>query len=311
MRYLFSVFFLAAAANAVAMPPPEIPRCNLKLAPSVVHVGTMMRADVEASGGGYITGATIAGKPVKIFDSSSTWVASKEGTFTVEGTISGPAGTGRCTAEYTVLAGNDSNPQTVFELLEWPKFDLIYCRVKYYGSADRKAGAVFDVSMPMGAERYVDSVENKSYVQAAKANSVIVLGESGLRLQLSVQYEVMACRSSEHAADEPGPVDTYQSLGIFPLLYRGDTLLAPEQPVVSRRSKNQGKEFPGLMFNCSGDEYSGFEKSFKGRLSIPREPQYFETTTGNGVLQIKCSSMPDVLHAPFPPVFPTGGPVIP
>lgn len=305
MRYLILTLLVAAATSAIAMPPPEPPACRIKLADTTVHVGTTMKAMLEPTVGGYITGATLAGRPIPLFDAPATWVADKEGTFTVEGTISGPGGTNRCSAEYTVVAGNDPKPQAFLDLLGWPKADNFYCRVKYYGSSDRKGGALFDMSLPIGAERFSDLNSTTLPVQAGVARTALALGESNLRLQLTVDYEMLACRDGAIPQNEPGPVKSYQSVSIRPLLYRGDTLIAPIAPVVVRKAPAKAP----VTFNCWGQNFGGYQEVSNGRVRLPDEPLYFETTTGNGVLQVKCSNNAQVLMAPFPEPPSQGGPI--
>ncbi len=82
---------------------PPAPKCNLSANPSLVKKGETIVFSLF--GEGNITSATIDGAAVNFPNGTKSMVATNVGTFSASGKVTGPGGTGSCSATYTVEDG--------------------------------------------------------------------------------------------------------------------------------------------------------------------------------------------------------------
>jgi hypothetical protein len=87
-------------AVTVTSPQPTAPSCSLVATPNNVKLGDSLNLQLTAQGNA--TSATIDGNTVAIPSGSQTLTPTAEGTYTSNGTVTGPGGSGSCTVTYSV-----------------------------------------------------------------------------------------------------------------------------------------------------------------------------------------------------------------
>jgi len=81
-------------------PPPGAPTCSLTASPFKIKLGENVTISIVTQG--QVTAATIEGASVGFPTGSKSLHPGSTGTFTAQGTVSGPGGQGTCQAQYTV-----------------------------------------------------------------------------------------------------------------------------------------------------------------------------------------------------------------
>jgi len=89
--------------NCGGITPPPAPKCSLTSNPSVVKKGETIVFSISTEG--QVTSAMIDGSSVNFPTGSKSMVANSVGTFSAQGSVTGPGGTGSCSATYTVENG--------------------------------------------------------------------------------------------------------------------------------------------------------------------------------------------------------------
>lgn len=82
---------------------PTAPKCSLTANPNLAKKGDTIVFNLISEGN--VTGATIDGSAVNFPNGSKSLVVNNVGTFTAQGKVTGPGGTGSCSATYTVEEG--------------------------------------------------------------------------------------------------------------------------------------------------------------------------------------------------------------
>lgn len=144
---------------------PGAPTCTLAANPSTIELGQSITLRLSSTG--QVTSAQINGTSVSFPTGNLTITPSAAGTFSAQGTVTGPGGSGQCSASYTVNGGQQPTAPTCTLAVSPSQITLGQSVVATLTSQGTVSQAFIDgdsVSFPVGHKTITPSTKGQHQV---------------------------------------------------------------------------------------------------------------------------------------------------